>query len=145
MINLALIEQHLTQAMKARDLLLVDVLRGLKTRLKNEQIATGAELSESQVVTLLRSEVKRRKESATVFTEAGRQELADKELKELEIISQFLPAEVPKEQVLATAKELIASEGFTVKDRGRLIGALKGKYPDSDGAFLSEVAGEALN
>jgi uncharacterized protein YqeY len=100
---------------------LVDVLRGLKTRLKNEQIARGAELTESEIVPLLRSEAKRRKESAAAFTDAGRSELAEKELKELEIISQFLPAEVPKDQVLATAKELIAESGSITRPRKQLI------------------------
>ena len=71
MLSLSQIEQDLIAAMKARDQMAVDTLRGLKTRLQNEKIAKAKELNEADIVVLIRNEVKRRKEAAEILTAAA--------------------------------------------------------------------------
>lgn len=78
MITLQQIEQDLTIAIKAKDQISVDVLRGLKTRLTNERIAKARDLSDDEILALLKSEVKKRKEAAEAFKAGARAELQKK-------------------------------------------------------------------
>ncbi len=75
MADIAQLEQHVQEALKARDQIAVDTLRGLKTRLQNERIATGADLKPEQVVALVRSEVKRRQDAQAAYKQGSRPEL----------------------------------------------------------------------
>jgi uncharacterized protein YqeY len=150
MLNLSQIEQDLTAALKSRDALSVDVLRGLKTRIQNVKIAKasalgGKDLPEEDVLALVRSEVKRRKEAAEAFRTGNRPELADKELKEAEILSRYLPAQMSEQQVSELADKVIAENGFAAKDLGQAMGKLKalaGKQ--ADGAVMAKVLKEKL-
>lgn len=139
------IEQALTQALKARNSVAVDTLRMLKTRIQNEQIAKGKQLEESDLVALVRSEVKRRKEAAASFTDGNRPELAAKELAELEILSKYLPEGPSEAAITAAIDEMLAGGEFTQKDFGKLRGQLKGKFPDADGGLLSQLLKSKLN
>jgi uncharacterized protein len=145
MINLASIETDLQSALKQRDRLRADTLRALKTRIQNEQIAKGKELEEADVVTLIRSEVKRRKEAAEAYTNGGREELATKEQDELNVLQHYLPAQLGEEQTAAKVKELIAVNNWTVKDFGPAMGKLKAEFGDSaDGATISKILKDNL-
>src|SRR3989344_2388262 len=110
MLNLQQVEQDLTAAMKAKDAIVVGVLRGLKTRIQNERIAKMKDLSEEDLVSLVRSEIKKRKEAASSFEAGGRGELADKELKEAEILEKYLPAQMPEADLLKLIEALIAEQ-----------------------------------
>ena len=79
MINLSEVESALKTALKARETITVETLRALKTRIQNEQISKGSELTEADVLALVQSEAKRRKEAALAFRDGGRTEAADKE------------------------------------------------------------------
>ncbi len=86
------------------------VLRMIRNGLKNFAIAKRMpefELTDEQVVGVLRQEAKKRKESIEAFTAGGRKELADKEQRELEIVSSYLPAELPADEISAIIKEVI--------------------------------------
>jgi uncharacterized protein len=135
--DISTIEQQFTEALKARNSVAVDTLRMLKTRIQNEQIAKGKPLEESDLVVLIRSEVKRRKEAAESFKTGGRQELADKELAELEILSKYLPQGPSDADITAAIDEMLAGGEFTQKDFGKLMGQLKAKFADADGSQLS--------
>lgn len=145
MFSLSQIETDLTQAMKAKDQVAVDTLRGLKTRIQNEKISKMAELTENDFLALIRSEVKRRKESASAFTEGGRAEMAQKELQEAEILQKYLPAQMPEDQIAALADKLIQENGYGVKDFGAAMGKLKIQVGSmADGAILAKILKEKL-
>lgn len=141
MANLAEIESDVHTALKARDTLTADTLRGLKTRIQNEQIAQGHELSEEEIVALVSSEVKRRKEAAAAFTEGGRPELAEKELAESKILQKYLPAQVDEAQLKQEVEALVKESGWsTKKDFGTAMAALKAKYGASaDSGTLAKL------
>ena len=144
MISLSSIQQDLSEAMKSRDQLKVEVLRGLKTRLQNEQIASMGELSEDQITALVRSEIKRRKEAAAAFQTGERAEMAQRELSEAEILSAYVPAGPSGDEIMKTVDSVIAENNFTAKDFGAAMGKLKGMMPNADGAELSKLLKEKL-
>ena len=139
MIDISVIDKALTEAMKAKNAIAVDTLRGLKTRIQNEQIAKGQPLAESDLVALVRSEVKRRKEAAQSFETGSRPEMAQKELAEAEILSAYLPAGPSDADIQAGLDALLASGTYTQKDFGALMGKLKSQFPNADGASLSQL------
>lgn len=85
------IEQDLITAMKNRDRLRVSTLRMLLAALKNEQIAKRRPLSEAEEVQVLQKEVKKRQEAIEWYKQGKRQELAEREIKETEIVKEYLP------------------------------------------------------
>ncbi len=146
MVSLEQIEKDLTEAMKAKNQLAVDTLRGLKTRLQNEKTKpgfTGEELKETQIVALVRSEVKRRKEAAESFLKGGRQEMADKENQEVLILEKYLPAQMSEADLLVLVEKAIV--GATSQDFGKVMGKLKAEVGDkADGATLAKILKERL-
>lgn len=143
MVTLQNIEADLTEALKARDGVRVDTLRGLKTRIQNEQIAKGRALEDQELAALLRSEVKRRREAIESFTLGGRSEMADKEKAEAELLSAYLP-KGPSEADIAVVIEKLIAEGATSAQFGPAMGKLKGAFPEADGALLSKLLKEKL-
>ena len=108
------IEQDLVSSLKAKDELTTLVLRQLKTVLVNAQIANDRkDLTEDHVVKLFRSEVKKRKEAAELYTQGGRAELAAKELAEIEIVNRYLPAEMSEQKIAVKIDEVIKQLGAT--------------------------------
>lgn len=85
------IEQDLTTAMKKRESLRVSTLRMILAALKNEQIAKRRPLSEAEEIQVLQKEVKKRQEAIEWYKRGGRQELAERETKEAEIVKEYLP------------------------------------------------------
>lgn len=147
MLNLSQIESDLKTALKARDALTADTLRGLKTRIQNEQTAAGRteDLSEPEIVALIRSEVKRRRDAAEAFEKGGRAELADKELKESAILQKYLPAQLSEQQVGEIIDKAIAGQNATAADFGKVMGKLKAQLGDqADGATLAKLLKEKL-
>lgn len=147
MISLTQIESDLKDALKAKDSVKADTLRGLKTRIQNAQTAAGheGELSEPEIVALVRSEVKRRKEAAESFKAGSRAEMAEKELREAEILQKYLPAQMPEDQLAALIEKTIAEMNATAADFGKVMGKLKGELKDSvDGGTLARILKEKL-
>lgn len=144
MLNLAQIESDLSVALKARDSLTADTLRGLKTRIQNEKIAKQKELSEDDILALVRNEIKKRRESAQVYEKGGRAELASKELSEAQILQKYLPPEIPESEIAVKADAVIAENSFAQKDFGQAMGKLKALLPSVDGAVLAKILKEKL-
>jgi uncharacterized protein len=105
MVTLSSIETDLQSALKQRNQTATDTLRGLKTRLQNERIAKGQDLTEDEITAILRSEVKRRNEAASAYDTGSRAESAAKEREEARILSAYLPAQVGEEQITAKITE----------------------------------------
>ena len=145
MLNLQQIESDLTTAMKAKDQLSVEVLRGLKTRVQNEKIAKQKDLDENDILNLIKSEVKRRKEAAETYTTGGRGELAEKELKEAEILGKYLPVQMSEVEINTVIEKILAENTFTTKDFGAAMGKVKAAVGNNaDGAVVAKLLKEKL-
>lgn len=155
MISLSQIEQDLTAAVKAKDQIAVDTLRGLKNRIHNEQIARHPakdssasgekDLGEAEITALVRSELKRRKEAVAAYKNGGREELAQKELQEAAILEKYMPAQMSEADLLAFIDKTIVANNFSAADFGKAMGMLKDKVGDkADGATLARLLKEKL-
>jgi uncharacterized protein YqeY len=137
--------------MKAKDKDRLQVLRSLKAKLQEKEIAERkdgeATLSEEQSVSVLMKAAKQRKESITQFEEGDRQDLADKEKMELAIIEEYLPKMMSEEEVREVVSKKITDMGASGpqdmgKVMGPIMGMLKGK---ADGGLVSKVVKDELN
>lgn len=142
--------QDLKTAMLARDRITVDVLKGLKSAILNQEIASGKReegLSDVEVETLFAREAKKRDEAADLYEQGGNQETADKERSEKEIIKKYLPQQLSRADIEKLVLEAIASTGASeLKDIGKVIGIVKSKAGNSvDGAFVAKIAKDQLN
>jgi uncharacterized protein YqeY len=145
MLSLQQIESDLTAAMKAKDQTAVDVLRGLKTRMQNEKISKMKDLEESDLVALIRSEVKKRKEAGEAFKNGGRQDMSDKEFKEAEILEKYLPQQMSEEQLVPLIEKVITENNYAAKDFGAAMGKVKAQVGNqADGATLAKLLKEKL-
>ena len=109
------INEDLTAAMKAKDSERLSVLRMMKSAIKNKEIELIKELEDAQVLPVLVSMIKQRKDSVEQFTKGGRPELAEKEAAEIKIIEDYLPAAVSDEEIRSTVEAVIAE--LTVAER----------------------------
>jgi uncharacterized protein YqeY len=137
-----LIVSDLTASMKAQDAARTSTLRMVKAALMNREIEKGGELDDEEMAKLLRSMVKQRHDSVEQFEKAGRQNLADKEKVEIEIIEAYLPQAASREEIETAVAAAIAETGATaMKDMGRVMkatqAALAGK--NADGKTVSEL------
>lgn len=143
-------DQDLKTALLGGDRKKADVLRGLKAVILNEEVAKGVRdtgLSDADIEVLLAREVKKRNESATVYEQAGRQELVDDEKAEAEIISGYLPEQVSEDDLSKAIDEIIAGLGdVTPQQMGQVIGAVKAKFGNSaDGATVARLVKAKLS
>jgi uncharacterized protein len=122
----------LKAAMKAGERRRVDTIRMVNAALKDKDIEArghGKTLSEEEILALLQKLVKSRQESAEIYEKAGRAELAAQEREEISIINGFLPQPLSAAEVEAAINAAIAETGATsIKDMGKVVGALKAKY-----------------
>lgn len=107
------INQDITAAMKAKDTERLSTLRMMKTALKNKELESdkGATLSEAEAIKVLQSLLKQRRDSIEQYTQAGRQELADKEAVEMKIIEEYLPAALDEAAIGEVVAAVIAETG----------------------------------
>ena len=140
------IDADLKAAMVAKESLKLGTLRMLKARIKNEEIAKGKDFDDSEVQTIIASEVKRRKDSAQQYTDGNRPELAMKEQEEIQVLHSYLPEQISEEQVKQIIVECLNGQNFTAADFGKAMGLvmpkLKGK---ADGAVISKILKEELD
>jgi uncharacterized protein YqeY len=122
----------LKAAMKAGDRQKVDTLRLINAALKDRDIearAQGKTLSNDDVLALLQKMIKSRQESLDIYEKAGRSDLAKKERSEIAVISSYLPQQLSEEEVAEAVRSAIAETGAgSIKDMGKVVGALKAKY-----------------
>ena len=139
------INTDLVTAMKAKEILKVEVLRGIKAAFTNELVATKRmptdKLPDTDAIAVIRREVKKRKEAYEAFAAGNRPELAQKEKDEQAILDQYLPALMPKDDVMKVALAKKIEMGITdKKEMGRFMGALmKDLAGKADGGDVKEV------
>lgn len=142
------IMEGIKTAMKAKDTVALESLRAVKSALLLAQTETGSkeELSQEEEIKLLQRLVKQRKDSANIYIEQGRQDLADPELEQAAIIEKFLPAQLSEEEVEAIVKKIIADNNFAgMADMGKVMGiASKELAGSADGKTISTVVKKSL-
>ncbi len=130
------IDEKLNQALKAKDKNTYPTLRLIVSAIKDAEIAGRSkgqkEIKDSDIISLLKKMVKQRNESCEVYEKAGRIELLENEKKELIVINSFLPQQLSEEETKKICEEIIKATGASsMKDMGKIMGALKLKHADS--------------
>jgi len=142
------IQSDLTAAMKEKDELRLSVLRMVKTALKNKEIEKMRPLEDLESQQVLQTLVKQRRESIDQFRKGGRNDLAEKEAKEIKIIETYLPAAPSDEEVHHAIEAAIREEGAdSLKQMGAVIKAARAKLEGKtvDGKILSDRVRERLS
>ena len=136
-------------AMKAKDTVALEALRAVKSALLLAQTESGAkeDVAQEEEIKLLQKLVKQRKDSAAIYIEQGREDLAKPELDQAAIIEQFLPAQLTEEEVEAKVKAIIEVNGFSgMADMGKTMGAATKELAGSaDGKTISSVVKRLLS
>lgn len=136
------IVSDLTASMKAQDAPRTSTLRMVKAAVMNREIEKGGELDDEEMMKLLRSLVKQRRDSVEQYEKGGRQELADKEKTEIGVIETYLPQAASREEIEAAVGAAIAEAGASsMKDMGRVMKAVQATLAgkNADGRTVSEI------
>ncbi|MDC0071938.1 GatB/YqeY domain-containing protein [Gammaproteobacteria bacterium] len=144
---LPLIQEAVKTAMRNRDKEIVTTLRMAISELKKEEIDNKATLDDTFVISILQRMIKQRKDAASQFQEANRPELAEKERNEITMLSDFLPEQLSKDDLLQIVKaEIISFEASSMKDIGKVMGSLKPKLlGKADMSTVSRLVKEQLS
>ena len=124
----------LKDAMRAKDEAKTTTLRMVNAAIKQKDIDVARprgdrQIGDNELLSLLQSLVKSRRESIELYKQGGRQDLVDKEAAEIALIEEFLPKQMSEEEIRAAVSEIVASLGVnSVKDMGKVMAAIKSKY-----------------
>lgn len=141
------IMDNMKEAMKAKDTVALEALRAIKSEILLAQTSgSGEALSAEDEIKLLQKLVKQRKDSANIFTEQNRSDLAEPELAQVAVIEKFLPAQMSEAEVEAAVAKIIAEGGFSgMASMGQVMGiASKQLGGNSDGKTISTVVKKLL-
>ena len=142
-----LIKTQVTSSMKDGDKFRTTVLRMILAEIQKIEIEEKSDLDELQITSILEKMIKQRNDAISQFEQAKRQELADKEKKEIEIIKEFLPEQMSDDEVSELVSKIISEVGAQdMKDMGKVMGSLKpliaGK---ADAGAVSQLVKKALS
>jgi hypothetical protein len=138
---------EITAAMKAKDAQRLSALRMLKAAVMNKGVEKGRDLDDSEVLQVVSSLVKQRRDSVEQFQKAGRQDLVDKETAELAILQDYLPPAASQEEIDAAVAAAIAETGAgSVKDIGKVMKAVMPRLvgKNADGKAVNEAVRRTL-
>lgn len=142
------IQKDIMEAMKAKDTVRLNAVRSIKSAILLAKTAEGGskELQDSDIIKLIQKLAKQRKEAAEQYVAAGRQELADNELAEAEVLATYLPKMLSEEEVEAKLKEIIANVGASgPQDMGKVMGvATKALAGLAEGKTISTIVRKLL-
>ena len=140
---------EIKEAMKAKNVLALEALRAIKSAvlLLKSEAGASKELTEDQEIKLLQKLVKQRRDSATIFREQNRVDLAEPEEAQAEIIAKFLPEQLSEEEVKSLIEAIISQTGATsMKDMGKVMGmASKQLAGKADGKSISTLVKQLLS
>ena len=145
------IDSKLNEALKAKDKNTYPTLRLVVSAIKDAEIAARSkgqnEISDSDITAILKKMIKQRNESCEVYKKAGRSELLESETREIEVINIFLPKQLNEKETKKICQEIVKSVGASsMKDMGKVMGALKAKHADTiDFSKVSLIIKELLN
>ena len=136
------------EAMKAKDQNALTSLRAIKSEILKAQTETGSkkEITEDEELKLLQKLVKQRKDSAVIYKEQGREDLAQDELDQVQVIEGFLPEQLSEEKIEAEVDAIIAETGASgMKDMGKVMGLASQKLAGkADGKTISGIVKKKL-
>jgi len=153
------------QALKTGDLFVLETLRMLlaaitgkekekrykifknKPGLKEEELSRQSELTDEEIIEVVSSEIKKRKDAIALYNQGKRPELAEKENKEIEVLKKYLPEQLSEEEIKKLAQETIIKIGAKeIKDMGRVMAELNSKIKGrADGGQVSKIVKELLS
>ena len=141
------ITEDMKAAMRAKDSARLGAIRLLQAAIKQKEVDERVTLDDAAVIAIVDKLVKQRKDSIAAFTQAGRQDLADKETAELAVLQAYLPARLSAEEVAAAVKVLVAEMGASgPADMGKVMGAAKARLAGkADMAAVSAAVKAALS
>lgn len=144
------IAEGIKKAMLGKDTVALGALRGLKTALQNAQVAKGnvhEELPENEALNVVRKQIKQREDSIRMYTEAGREELAQKEKAEIAVLAGFLPAEMTEAEIEPILEAVVMElSATTKKDMGRVMKELQARTEGrAPGKVLSAMVSKRLS
>lgn len=145
----AQLTEDIKNAMKARDTVVLNVVRGLKSALKYaaiEKLGAEGELAEADAMAVVRKEIKKRQDSVASYEQANRQDLADTEKAEIAVLEKYLPAAMSPEEITKLVESVIAELGATSKkEMGAVMKVLQERTAGrADGKTLSGVVSKRL-
>ena len=142
-----LIEEAVKVSMKNREKETTSTLRMAISELKKEEIDKRIDLEDEQVIQILQRMIKQRKDSYTQFSDAGRNELAEKEQNEINILSDFLPEQLSEEELNLIVTEVIKETAASgPQDMGKVMGSLKQRIQgNADMGLVSKIVKENLS
>lgn len=141
------ISDDLKNAMRQGDKGTVAVLRMLNSEIKNKEIEEKKELSDELVLDTIIKQIKKRKDSIESFNQGGRQDLADQEKAEMDILAKYLPEQMGEEDVKKAVLESIESvKAKEIRDMGKVMGVLMSKIKGrADNSLVSKIVKDELN
>lgn len=118
--------EDMKTAMRAKDQVSLSTIRLINAAIKQFEVDERTEADDTKVISILTKMVKQRKDSTKIYTEAGRQDLADKENAEIEILNRYLPQMMSAEEIKTVVEAAIAETGASgMADMGKVMGVLK--------------------
>lgn len=143
------VSEDIKNAMKAKDKVALETLRNVKKFFLEAKTAPGANdtLTDADALKIMQKLVKQRKDSATIYVQQGRQDLADVELEQVKVIEKYLPQQMSAEELEKELKAIIAQVGAAgPKDMGKVMGvASKALAGRAEGRMISETVKRLLN
>lgn len=141
------LQSAVVTAMKAGEQEKVQALRLLTSSIKQVEVDGNKELTDDEILVVLRKELKKRQDSLAQFTSAGRDDLAAKEMSEITIIQSYLPAQLSMDQIKERITPALAAQNITSKqDFGRAMGiAMKAVGSEADGNMVKDAVNAILS
>ncbi len=138
--------EDMKAAMKSGDKVRRETLRVLRAQIKNAAISSGKDLSQEAIIAVIDKEVKKRKESIDLYLKGGRQDLADQEEREAEILADYLPEQLSEDDLRSIVRQTVAEvEARSMKEMGRVMGTLMPKIQGrADGKRAQQIVREIL-
>ncbi len=140
------IMQDMKEAMKAKEKERLSTIRMLVSEIKKRQIDSGKEFDDNDILGVIKSMVKSREDSVKAYKEGGREDLAEKEEREVEVLKSYLPKQLSEEEIAKIVEEAIKESGAqTVRDMGKVMKIVMGKYGSQvDGKTVNKIVKEKL-
>ncbi len=141
------LQEEMKKALKSGDKDRLSVIRMLISEIKKVQIDQKKELSDEEIIKILSKYAKQRKESIQQYKKAGREDLVEKEQKELQIVQEFLPAPLSEEEIEKLVEEAIKETGASsMKDMGKVIKAVMERAGGrAEGSTVSKIVKSKLS
>lgn len=143
----ATIQDDMKEAMRAKDTVRLGTIRMLLAALKQREVDERIELTDGDVLKIINKQIKQRRDSISQFQEAGRHDLADKEVLELAVLESYLPEALSETEIKALIEKTIAEHNASsIKDMGKVMASLKPQLEGkADMAVVSQLIKTLLN